>query len=71
MVSGTHTGNLYVWAGASLSKEIPDAHKSAKVNCIKKFNQDKSCFYSSGSDGTILKWDASFTKSVFIDLNKW
>lgn len=67
LVTGTVTGNLYMWSGSSVSKTIP-AHKGGicAVFVHKTKNQN---LYSGGNDGLVKVWDESMRCINTVTLN--
>lgn len=63
-ITGTHAGNLFVWAGRSLSKATK-AHNGQ----VWALTTSQGQLLSGGSDGVIIVWDQNLrqTQSVSID----
>ena len=63
-VTGTHTGNLFVWSGGSLLKTVKAHSRQVWALCS---NQDE--LLTGGSEGTIAVWNPKFeqVRSVSIE----
>ena len=62
-VTGTHAGNIFVWAGKSLSKAI-----KGHTGQVWALNTKGSQLFSGGSEGTIVVWDTNYRQLNTISL---
>ena len=62
-VTGTHAGNLFVWAGKSLGKSV-----KAHTGQVWALNAKAGKLYSGGSEGNIAIWDGAYKQLNSVSL---